>query len=118
MDDANLTEPLRDPRKIPAPTRLMILGGNMEPKRLNFNKATVRYYAFGEADRDLLLDTADVCKILGISQRPEGSDLASKYIDLQSASVYAMQGGNIEFYEWLGESFAGYSLEVLVRPQD
>jgi len=47
-------------------------------KKLNFNKADDRYYAFGEGERDLLLDTADVCTILGISQQPEGSDLGIK----------------------------------------
>jgi hypothetical protein len=37
-------------------------------------------------------------------------------MDLQSAGVYALRYDNDEFFEWLQEEFAGYSLEVLLRP--
>ena len=90
----------------------------METKTAYFNNTPIRYYTFGKDNRDLLLNTADICKILGITERPEESDLAEQDIDLASAGVYAMNNENVKFFEWLQEEFAGYSLEVLVRPSD
>jgi hypothetical protein len=58
------------------------------------------------------------CKVLGINERPEGTDLAQKDMDLASGGVYALKCENVKFFEWLQEEFAGYSLEVLVRPSD
>ena len=88
----------------------------MENKTATFNGTIIRYVTFGKDGNDLLLNTEDICRVLGITDRPEGTDLALKDMDLQSAGVYALRYDNDEFFEWLQEEFAGYSLEVLLRP--
>lgn len=89
----------------------------MDNKIADFNGTNIRYVSFGKDGNDLLLNTEDVCRVLGITERPEGTDLGLKDMDLASAGVYAMKYDNVKFFEWLQEEFAGYSLEVLLRPQ-
>lgn|GEM_PF-3266549 len=89
----------------------------MENKTADFNGTAIRYITFGNDRNDLLLNTEDVCEVLGITERPEGTDLALQNMDLASAGVYAVKYDNVEFFEWLQGEFAGYSLEVLLRPQ-
>jgi hypothetical protein len=54
---------------------------NVENKTADFNGTTVRYVTFGKDGNDLLMNTEDVCRVLGISERPEGTDLALKDMD-------------------------------------
>lgn len=89
----------------------------MENKTAKFNGTIIRYVTFGKDGNDLLLNTEDVCGVLGITERPEGTDLALKDMDLASAGVYAVSYDNSNFFEWLQEEFTGYNLEVLLRPQ-
>lgn len=88
----------------------------MENKTAAFNATMIRYVTFGTDGKDLLLNTEDICRVLDITNRPEGTDLAFKDMDLQSASLYALRYDNNEFFEWLQEEFVGYSPEVLLKP--
>jgi hypothetical protein len=88
----------------------------VENKTAAFNGTIIRYVTFGKDGNDLLLNTEDICRVLGITDRPEGTDLALKDMDLQSAGVFALRYDKHLFFEWLQEEFAGYSLEVLLRP--
>lgn len=83
--------------------------GNVENKTPAFNPTMIRYVTFGTDGNDLLLNTEDICKVLGITERPEGTDLALKGMDLQSAGLYALRYDNNELFEWLQEQFAGYA---------
>ena len=89
----------------------------MENKTADFNGTTIRYITFGNDGNDLLLNTEDVCKVLGITEHREGTDMALQDMDLGQRGVYAVKYDNVEFFEWLQEEFAGYSLEVLLRSQ-
>jgi hypothetical protein len=62
----------------------------------------------------LLLKTKDVCKVLGITDRPAGNELSQPELDLASAVNLAMSD-DPDFAMWLNETFAGYNLETLVR---
>ena len=66
-------------------------------------------------DNDLLLKTQDVCRILGISNRPAGSALDQPCLDL--ASAINLASPDDQFAMWLTETFAGYNPETLVHPQ-
>jgi hypothetical protein len=68
-------------------------------------------------ETQLLLNTEDVCGVLGRVERPEGSDLAESGLDLTSAVTVALQYGDEEFAMWLNERFGRYDLETLVRPR-
>jgi len=59
----------------------------METKT-DFYGTPIRYRTFGPNNNDLLLETEDICKVLGITDRPEGSDLALKEMDLASAGTH------------------------------
>jgi len=40
----------------------------VENKTADFNGTTIRYITFGNDGNDLLLNTEDVCKVLGITE--------------------------------------------------
>jgi prophage antirepressor-like protein len=63
----------------------------------------------------LLLNTVDVCSILGITDRQSGTDLGQPCLDLVTAMNLAL-GRNHAFVEWLIETFNGHPVETLVRP--
>jgi hypothetical protein len=67
-------------------------------------------------DNDLLLRTKDICRILGILDRPDDSALGQPCLDLASAANLAL-ASDPEFAMWLNETFAGYNLETLVHPR-
>lgn len=67
-------------------------------------------------DNGLLLNTIDVCSILGITDRPAGSVLSLPCLDLASAVIEA-GAQNIDFAMWLNETFASYNSQQLLYPQ-
>lgn len=67
------------------------------------------------APHGLLLNTVDVCSILGIPDRQPGTDLGQPCLDLVTATNLAI-GRNQDFVEWLIETFDGHPVETMVRP--
>jgi len=85
----------------------------MNVQQKEFRNSTIRYLEL--PDKDLLLNTKDVLAVLGITDRPQGSDLAGSCLDLASAVNVAI-GNNDDFAIWLIGSFAGYNQVTLLRP--
>jgi hypothetical protein len=54
-----------------------------------------RGHRFHHPENQLLLNTEDVCKVLGDVDRPEGTDLAESGLDLTSAITLALQYNRI-----------------------
>jgi hypothetical protein len=86
----------------------------MEKQTVEYNEQPLTYYT---SNNNLLLDTRDVCKIAGIpdSKTEKGTDLGEPTCDLVTA-ITATQSYNEEFSEWLLEYFAGFNVDVKVRP--
>jgi hypothetical protein len=63
----------------------------------------------------LLLNTKDVCRVLGITERPDGTELSQPSLDLASAIGIAA-GRDEDFALWLNERFVQYNPQSLVRP--
>lgn len=63
----------------------------------------------------LLLNTKDVCAIVGIRQRKAGSILAQSCLSLDDA-LLATTRHNIDFVQWLLVKFADYEVGTEVRP--
>lgn len=69
------------------------------------------------SDSGVLFNTKDVLNVVGVVERPEGSDLSEPCIDLTSA-ILISTGNREEFAAWLIDRFSGYDKEVLVRPKE
>ena len=85
----------------------------MNMHKAQFREHQIRFLEL--QDNDLLLNTKDVLAVLGINDRPQGSDLSEPHLDLTSA-VGVSNGKDDDFSIWLNETFSGYNLETLVRP--
>lgn len=68
------------------------------------------------SDNGLLLNTIDVCSVLGITDRPADSVLSLPCLDLASAVIVA-SAQDIDFAMWLNENFASYNSQQLLHPQ-
>lgn len=86
----------------------------MEKQIAEYDEQTITFYG---SEHDILLDTADVCRIAGIpdSEREQETDLGMPTVDLVTA-ISVVQPYDEDFAEWLLEYFAGYNVEVYVRP--
>lgn len=88
----------------------------------DYNGKTIKYIAF--PDKEVLLNTQDVCKVLGIKERPGGTILGETSIDIGEATINALSKdiNNIDFAEWLQETFIGYKMagmqSTLVKSYD
>ena len=85
----------------------------MKVKSSKFGAHQIRYLELSE--NGLLLNTTDVLSVLGVTERPQGSDIASPCLDLTSA-ISITSGQSVEFTEWINETFYGYSKQTLIRP--
>jgi hypothetical protein len=63
----------------------------------------------------LLLNTKDVCRVLGITERPDGTELNRPSLDLASA-VGVAAARDEDFALWLNERFGQYNPQALDRP--
>src|SRR5437764_3591468 len=70
-------------------------------------------------DGGLLLNTKDVCGVLGITDRPAGTELGEPCLDLVGAIRTALSEdvGDVDFVEWLQDTFMQYRDETLLRPR-
>ena len=85
----------------------------MDVRTAEYNEQQIRFLELPPSG--LLLNTKDVCMVLGIIERPEGDELADPSLDLTSAVLIAA-GYDDAFAMWLHETFAGYDIETLVGP--
>jgi hypothetical protein len=67
-------------------------------------------------DGGLLFNSKDVCGIVGVRERPPGSDIAADCMDLTTASNLA-GARDSPLLEWLLEHFHAYPTETLVHPK-
>lgn len=86
----------------------------MNVSTADYNGDTIRYIEL--SDNGLVLNTLDVCRVLKITERPAGSELAHPSLDLASAILVA-GGYDQDFMEWLLEKFGGYRQERSLRSQ-
>ena len=77
-----------------------------------YNGIPVRFLKL--PDKGLLLNTADLCKILRITNRSTDEDLGLPWLDLVSA-VSIASTRSIDFSQWLNETFGGYKMETSDR---
>lgn len=70
-------------------------------------------------DGGLLLNTKDVCAVLGISDRQAGTELGEPCLDLVSAIRAALSEdvSDVDFVEWLQDTFMQYRDETLLHPR-
>ena len=66
-------------------------------------------------DNGLLLNTKDVCRVLGITERPDGTELSQPSLDLASAIGIATTRDE-DFALWLDERSAGYNPQAVYHP--
>lgn len=92
----------------------MIGGIEMEISTSEYDGNEIRFLRLPE--NGLLLNTKDVCGLLGVKVRPPGTALSQPCLDLASAIGIAGQN-NADFAMWLNEAFAGYDLETLIHPR-
>ncbi len=85
----------------------------MEVMTYEYNGKPVTYMKL--SGNDLLLKTTDVCGILGITDRPAGTELSQPSLNLVSA-IRIADSHNTDFSMWLMESFGRYNVETLVHP--
>ncbi len=64
------------------------------------------------------MNTADICRALGITVRPPGSDLSAPCMDIKSVIKAALAEGKneMEFVERLEKKFTGYEMQTPIRP--
>jgi hypothetical protein len=89
----------------------------MNVSTAEYNGNRIRFLAL--PDNGLLLNTKDVCEALGITSRPAGTELGEPCLDLAGAIGAALSDdvGDVDFVEWLQETFANYRDVTLVRPR-
>ena len=63
----------------------------------------------------LLLNTKDVCMVLRITERPDGTELSQPSLDLASA-IGVAAGRDEDVALWLNERFARYNPQTSARP--
>jgi hypothetical protein len=80
-------------------------GSRAQALTASFNGRTLRYLEL--ADRNLLLCTADVCDIAGISDRSGRTLLATVWLSLAGA-VWITSELDREFAQWLTHFFSNY----------
>jgi hypothetical protein len=93
---------------------MLFEGKGMETKTTNYQGTLITFMTL--PGNDLLLKTKDVCRVLDIIDRPVGTELSQLSLDFAGAVYLAMQY-DANFAKWLNETFAGYNLETLVRPE-
>jgi len=82
----------------------------MPIEKYKYDEKTIKTFKF--SDGGILFNTIDLCIILNIKDRPEGSILSNPCIDLAGAALEALGSNNIDFAEWLIIKFSKYKLET------
>jgi hypothetical protein len=78
-----------------------------------YNGQQIRFLA--GPDNALLLNTKDVCGVLGITERPDGTELSQPSLDLASA-IGVAAARDEDFALCLHERFARYNPQALDHP--
>ena len=85
----------------------------MDPQTAEYNGQQIRFLE--GPDNGLLLNTKDVCGVLGITERPDGTELSQPSLGLASAIGVAVARDE-DFALWLDERFARYNPQALDHP--
>jgi prophage antirepressor-like protein len=94
----------------------------LQPKEISkLQTYAVDYYGiairfFKLPDNNILLNTNDVCQVLGITNRAYDEDLSISGLDLVSAVSIASKY-NINFTQWLNRTFSTYKQENTLRAE-
>lgn len=75
-----------------------------------YDEKPIRTFKF--PDNGIWFNTKDICNILNIKERPEGSTLSLPCLDLAGVMIEAIKSKNIDFVEWLIIKFSKYKLET------
>jgi hypothetical protein len=70
------------------------------------------------SDNGILLNTKDVCAVLGISERNPNDIYCEPCMDVAGVIEASFTEGrnDEEFIDWLQETFIGYELRTPIRP--
>jgi len=70
-------------------------------------------------DNGVLLNTSDICKVIGVEKQERYGELTEPEIDKASAVIATLAVGNdeaLDFVDWLVETFINFNDGTLVRP--
>jgi hypothetical protein len=81
-----------------------------------YKQDTIRYTIV--SDNGILLNTKDVCRVLGIDERASGGVFCEPCMDIAGVIKAALTEGkdDVEFVDWLEANFVGYEMRTPIRP--
>lgn len=88
----------------------------MNVEKANYKGNIIRYHVV--SDNGILLNTKDVCAVLGIAAPVSGSIFCEPCMDVAGVIEAALTNGHddTEFLDWLEKTFIGYEMRTPIRP--